>query len=152
MATITETAAERLTDDDLLEHYEAAKSAVENYKTMAGKIEQEIYRRMEERNATAIPSGIFTCELQTKNEYDQVGFTALKEIFNDADLAECVDLAHEETTQVPDKWRTQKVLALAKRYGDHAQSVVDRARSESRPKLKFDLFVKTPRQPGARWG
>ena len=136
-STITEIPGTKLTDDELLEHYDVALATVDSYKKMAGRIEQEMYRRMEERNSTAIPSGTYTCELQTKNEYDQIGFTPLKEIFNEADLAECVELAHFETVQLPDKWSTQKVLALAKRYGDSALAIVNHARSESRPKLKF---------------
>ena len=102
---------------------------------------------MEYRSATSIPSESFICELTSRTQYDQLGFTPLKEIFNDTDLPKCFTPAHIDSVDVPDKWSTQQVIALAKRYGDQALRVVERAKSLGSPRLKFE---RREDQPNAR--
>ena len=108
-------------------------------KETLGHMEQEAYRRMEERGASSIPSETFICELALKASYDQIGFTALKEIFNDSDLERCLTPAHTEEVEVPDKWATSTVKSLATKYGADALRIVDRAKTEDRGKLIFKL-------------
>ena len=108
-------------------------------KETLGHMEQEAYRRMEERGATAIPSETYICELALKASYDQIGFTALKAIFHESDLAQCLTPAHTEEVDVPDKWATGTVKSLATKYGADALRIVDRAKTEDRGKLIFKL-------------
>jgi hypothetical protein len=106
-------------------------------KETLGHMEHEAYRRMEERGATAIPSEDYICELALKTSYDQIGFTPLKEVFNESDLERCLTPAHTEAVEVPDKWATATVKSLATKYGADALRIVDRAKFEDRGKLTF---------------
>ena len=134
--TTTEIAAESLSDEALLEAYAQAQALAKSWADKAGRIEWEMRKRMEGRGAMAIPSDTFICELQPRSTYDQTSFTPLKEILMQTDLIECLEPAHEETRQVPDKWNTAKVKAAARRYGHEAQRIVDQATRPDVPKLK----------------
>ena len=125
------------TDEMLLSEYAEYLQAVVDLQAASGHIQQELIRRMSERQATSIPSEKFICELTVKDTYDQVSFGPLKEILNEADLATCYTPAHEETVQVADRWQTVRIKALARRYGAEAQEVVDRARIPGAPSLSF---------------
>jgi len=129
-----------LSDEELLDDYWRRKGDLEELAKRLGHVEQEIFARMDNRESTAIPSETYVCEAVTKNEYDHTAFTPLKEVFNDADLATCYEPEHTETKPVhyAAKWNTVKVIALAKRYGLKAEGIVARARSQGRPKLKFE--------------
>jgi len=137
---VDETVPQSLSDAELLRQYEDRLTIAENYQKSAGRLEQEIYRRLEVNGGSAIPSELYVCELITRPSYDQTAFTPLKEIFNDVDLATCFEAEHTETNPVlfPDKWDTRKVIALATRYGTIAQLIVERARSYGRGRLKFE--------------
>ena len=131
-----------LSDDELLAEMEHIGAILDGFKNTLGHLEQEAYRRMEERGAKAIPSGTYICEINVKNDYDQLAFTPLKEIFNDADLKRCLIPAHTEEVKVPDKWITVTVKSLSTEYGaDHprgnAPKVVETARTETRGRLVF---------------
>ena len=131
-----------LDDDELLAEMEHIGAILEGFKNTLGHLEQEAYRRMEERGAKAIPSETYVCEINVKNDYDQLAFTPLKEIFNDADLKRCLIPAHTEEVKVPDKWITATLKSISTDYGpDHprgnAPKVVENARTESRGRLKF---------------
>lgn len=125
------------TDEELLSEYAKYLQAVVNLQASSGRIQQELIRRMTERQATSIPSESFICELTSRDTYDQVSFGPLKEILKEVDLATCYTPAHEETVQVADHWQTVRVKALARRYGAEAQEVVDRARIPGAPSLSF---------------
>ena len=125
------------TDQTLLSAYAAHLNNIRLSQAESGHIQQELIRRMSERQATSIPSESFICELTVKDTYDQVSFGPLKEILKEVDLATCYTPAHEETVQVPDRWQTVRVKALARRYGAEAQEVVDRARIPGAPSLSF---------------
>lgn len=124
-------------DDRLLTWYEALNSIVTRRRAEAGHIEQEMIRRMNERQALAIPSETFICELEVKNSYDQAGLTPLLEIFNEVELAKCYEPAYSKMVEVPAKWNIQQVLAAARRRGAEAMSLVERARLPGALKLKF---------------
>ena len=127
------------TDEELLSEYAKYLQAVVNLQASSGRIQQELIRRMTERQATSIPSESFICELTSRDTYDQVSFGPLKEILKEVDLATCYTPAHEETVQVADHWQTVRVKALARRYGAEAQEVVDRARIPGAPSLSFKV-------------
>ena len=126
-------------DDELLSEMAKLSQELDVIKGVFGRLEQEAFRRMEERGATSIPSKAYICELATKASYDQIGFTPLKEIFNESDLARCLTPAHTEEVDVPDKWATGTVKSLATKYGADALRIVDRAKTEDRGKLIFKL-------------
>ena len=126
----------RLTDDELLKIFDTTSTALEQVQANAGRLEQEILRRMEERGARAIPSNTFVCEGVQDHTYDQASFTPLKEVLIEADLKTVLTPGYAEVVWVPDKWATKKVLELARKYPP-VKAVLDKARIEGRLKLKF---------------
>lgn len=124
-------------DDNLLKAFDNARTRLEQSQDSAGMLEQEILRRMEERGARAIPSNTYACEGTQDNTYDQASLTPLKEVLNEADLTTVLTTGYQKVVWVPEKWATQKVLALARRLPE-VQAIVDRARIEGRLKLKFE--------------
>ena len=117
-----------------LEHITAIRDGLSD---TLGRLEQEAFRRMEERGAKAIPSIEYICEIQNKSDYDQLAFTPLKEIFNADDLKRCLTPAHTKEIEVPERWATTTVKAVAADYGDRAKAIVANARTETRGRLKF---------------
>ena len=126
-----------LSDDELLAEMEHIGDVLDGFKATLGHLEQEAYRRIEERGATSIPSETYICEMETKRGYDQPSFGSLKEVFNDADLARCLTPAHTEEVKVEDKWTTATVKSLATKYGSEALRIFENARTETRGRLKF---------------
>ena len=126
-----------LSDDELLAEMEHIGAVLDGFKATLGHLEQEAYRRIEERGATSIPSETYICEMETKRGYDQPSFGPLKEVFNDADLARCLTPAHTEEVKVEDKWTTATVKSLATKYGSEALRIFENARTETRGRLKF---------------
>ena len=123
-------------DETLLVNYERARDMRKSWDDEAGRMEMEIRRRIEERKGTGLPSNVFVCELKSSLSYDQVSFTPLKEILTEVDLSECMVPEHIDTVVVPDKWNTAKVKALARRYGEEAQRIVDAASLPNVPRLE----------------
>ena len=126
-----------LSDDELLAEMEHIGAILDGFKATLGRLEQEAYRRIEERGATSIPSETYICEMETGYKYDQPSFAPLKEVFNDADLKRCLTPAHTEEVKVADKWTTATVKSLATKYGSEAMRIFENARTESRGRLKF---------------
>ena len=126
---------ESLSDTQLLDQYEDSRNAVVSAQRVKGHLEQEIYRRMEERGAKAIPDETFVCEISQASIYDQDSFRPLLEVFNAPDLETC--FTPEHTEPVAAKWTTGKVLALARRYGDAALAIVAKAKQPGPRSLKF---------------
>jgi len=126
-----------LSDDELLAEMEHIGAILDGFKNTLGHLEQEAYRRIEERGATSIPSETYICEMETSWKYDQASFGPLKEVFNDADLKKCLTPAHTEEVKVADKWTTATVKSLAVKYGSEAMKIFENARTESRGRLKF---------------
>ncbi len=126
-----------LSDEELLSELEHITAIRDGFSETLGRLEQEAFRRMEERGAKAIPSEAYICEIQNKSDYDQLAFTPLKEIFNDADRKRCLTPAHTKEIEVPDRWATTTVKAVAAKYGDRAKAIVENARTETRGRLKF---------------
>jgi len=126
-----------LLDDALLSEMEKVSEELEVIKGVLGRLEQEAYRRMEEKKATSIPSETYICEMETGFKYDQPSFGPLKEIFNEVDLKKCLTPAHTDEVKIEDKWTTATVKSLAVKYGAEALRIVENARMESRGRLKF---------------
>jgi len=126
-----------LSDDELLAEMENIGAQLEGFKDTWGHLEQEAYRRIEERGAKAIPSETYICEINVKNDYDQLAFTPLKEVFHDADLKKCLTPAHTAEVKIEDKWATGTVKSLATKYGAEALRIFENARTESRGRLVF---------------
>ena len=126
-----------LSDDELLAEMEHIGAILDGFKNTLGHLEQEAYRRIEERGATSIPSETYICEMETGWKYDQPAFGPLKEGFNDADLKRCLTPAHTEEVKIEDKWTTGTVKSLAVKYGAEALRIVENAQTESRGRLKF---------------
>ena len=126
-----------LSDDELLAEMEHIGAILDGFKNTLGHLEQEAYRRIEERGATSIPSEVYICEMETGFKYDQPSFGPLKEIFNDADLKRCLTPAHTDEVKVADKWTTATVKSLATKYGADALDIVRNAQIESRGRLIF---------------
>ena len=126
-----------LTDDELLAEMEHIGAILEGFKNTLGHLEQEAYRRIEERGATSIPSEVYVCEMETGFKYDQPSFAPLKEIFNEVDLKKCLTPAHTDEVKVADKWATGTVKSLAVKYGAEALRILANAQTESRGRLKF---------------
>ena len=125
-------------DSNLLKMFAREKANLERKQRFVGRCEQEIYRRMDERGAKAIPDEAFTCEMVQEMVYDQASFTPLLEVFNPADLATCFTPEHIRSVSIAAKWTTVKVLALARRYGDTTLAIVEKARQPGRRSLKFN--------------
>lgn len=130
-------AAELLGNDDLLARIAAWKRTIEVAQQGLYLLEQEALARMERNGATSIPSEKWVCELVQRDTYDQAGLAPLKEIFGSADMLACFTPEHREIVVVPDKWETVTVKKLARKYGTESLAVVERARVEGRPRLKF---------------
>jgi hypothetical protein len=126
-----------LTDDELLVEMEHIGAILDGFKNTLGHLEQEAYRRIEERGATSIPSETYICEMETGFKYDQASFGPLKEVFNEVDLKKCLTPAHTDEVKIADKWATATVKSLATKYGAEAMRILDNARMESRGRLKF---------------
>ena len=127
----------KLTDDELLAEMENIGAILEGFKDTWGHLEHEVYQRIEERGAKAIPSEAYICELETNAKYDQPSFGPLKEVFNEADLKRCLTPAHTEEVEVKDKWTTATVKSLAAKYGAEALRIFENARMETRGRLIF---------------
>ena len=131
------TAHAHLSDDELLAEMEHIGAILDGFKNTLGRLEQEAYRRIEERGATSIPSETYICEMEVKRGYDQPSYGPLKEIFNEADLKKCLTPAHTEEVKVADKWATATVKSLATKYGAEALRIFENARTQTPGRLKF---------------
>ena len=132
-----------LSDPGILRAYENTLATLERCKKATGELEQEIFRRIQARGGTTLPVAdqatgelIWTCEQVDSYSYDHSQFTPLLEKFNKTELNKCYFPAHDEP--VPAKWDTQKLKAVAKRHGDGAPELVERARVPVGRKLKFE--------------
>ena len=126
-----------LSDDELLAEMEHIGAILDGFKATLGHLEQEAYRRIEERGATSIPSVVYICEMEPGFKYDQMSFGPLKEGFNEVDLKKCLTPAHTDEVKVADKWATGTVKSLAVKYGAEALRILANAQTESRGRLKF---------------
>ena len=126
-----------LSDDELLAEMEHIGAILDGFKNTLGHLEQEAYRRMEEKKATSIPSETYICEMETGFKYDQLAFGPLKEVFHDADLKKCLTPAHTAEVKVEDKWATGTVKSLATKYGAEALRIFENARTQTPGRLKF---------------
>ena len=124
-------------DEALLERYKAARKTTADAKAEEGRIEHQIFRRMEERGANGIPSDRYKCALKLTHTYSSEILVPLIEIFSTSDLATCYTPEHQETVDVAAKWDVRKALPMAKSYGDRALSIVERAKVERSRSVDF---------------
>jgi len=124
-------------DTIMLQAYWNASVAAEEAALAVGRLEQELLRRMRDNSATSIPSEAFVCEVSVRTDYDQSRLTPLLEILNPTDLDVAYAPAHEESRMVGAKWDVRKVIALARRYGIEAQTIVEESKVPGAPRLKF---------------
>ena len=126
-----------LNDEALLQSLEDANFALEQAKATKGRIEQEIFQRIEENGATGIPSEEFKCNLKLKHDYTPEMLVPLIEIFSTSDLATCYTPKHKETVDVAAKWDVRKALPIAKIHGEKALKIIEQAKVEKSRKLDF---------------
>ena len=136
-----------LNDEELLLDYEHQLALQATVTERAGRLEWEIRKRTEARGAQAIPSNDFICELKTRNTYDSLAFTPLKEILQESDLNICLTPAHQETVTIPDKWNATKVKTMARHHGDAVQQVLNQATMHGTPRLVFERREGTKYEP-----
>lgn len=133
------------TDNDMLTAYENVKERLEFERDHLNRLEQEIFRRIQERGGTSLPNAdengeqIWTCEQETKYEYDHSKFTPLKEMLNSTELYKCwtPERIVTEPVTVPAKWDTTKLKAVARRHSAEAVALVEAARVPTGRKLNF---------------
>lgn len=142
ITTIHDVPIGELSDDELLAELEKIGALIDGFRGTLGRLEQEAFRRMEERGkdgipATSIPSEVYECKLDVKNEFNYPAFRALKEIFNPSDFAECLIPEHTVETVIEEKWITVTVKRLCHEYGAEAEAVYERATIPGKRRLKF---------------
>lgn len=98
-------------------------------------VEQEILRRMAERGARAMFGDGLSVEIETRDTYEQAGFTPLLELLPPEALVECYTPEHQQLVTAPAKWNTQQVLKWARKVGASALAVTGRARVPGRPRI-----------------
>ena len=121
----------------LLRLYETADQQLEQAKRTAGLIEQEIFRRADEQGATGIPSDVYECSIKVTNTYDPSLLVPLKEVFTDSELKACYVPAHQETIDVAEKWNATQAWKAARKHGDKALALLERAKTPRGRKLEF---------------
>ena len=124
-----------LTDEKLLDSLATANRVIAQGQSAKGHCEQELFRRMEQRGATGIPSDRYKCNLILKYDYPTYGLIPLIEVFSTQELATCWTPEHDEP--VPQKFNMTKVKPIAKLYGDRALSIVEQAKVEKSRSLDF---------------
>ena len=142
-ATTSTLAINQATDNELLESYEDALASLEGYKHLVGKLQMEIYHRIEARGGTSLPNAdengeqIWVCERVDTHDYDKSLFLPLLEKFAKYELDECYIEAHDEP--VPAKRKAAgTVMKVAKAHGDGAVEIVERARIPKSSRIKFN--------------
>lgn len=127
-----------MNNETLLSEYAKALEQEAQAKEHRERLELEIFQCIEASGGTMLPDTRYRCEVQHTYTYDQQALRPLLEIFNEVDLNGCFEPEHPIVEIVPDKWHTTKVLALARRYGDKAQAIVDKARIPKGRRLIFE--------------
>ena len=139
MNTILDDRWAKVSDDTLLSSYSESLDLLTKQQDIVGRYNQEIQRRIKDRGATGIPDETFNAELVVSYTYDQAALTPLLEVLNNVELEKCYQPAYTPPpVEVPAKWKVQQLLAVAKRRGNEALAIVQRAKFESGRRLKFE--------------
>ena len=138
MTTMTDRPYKDSDDSLLLERIATLRSEIADAQRLLYYAEQEAERRIAERGGTGIPSARYVCEIVQDVSYDRTKFTPLKTLLLGEDLKTCWTPPYQELVTVPESWNTAKVKALAKKYGEAALAIVEAAKVEGRPRLKFE--------------
>ena len=131
---------QRLGDDEVLAEYEYLLERAETYRDRSGRLEHELYRRMEALGAEtpSIPSEVYICELVPgRPSYSPDILVALKEAMPDADLNTCYTPAWTEEVDHRESFNMAKVHPIARRIKAVAD-IVEKAKLPGRAKLKFE--------------
>jgi hypothetical protein len=126
-----------LDDDALLALYDRQRQRVKESQDVLGHLEQEIFRRTEERKATGIPSDRYECTVKVANAYDQTRLTPLREVLSPDELDRCCIPEHQETVTVPEKWNVTKLWPIARKRGADVANAIEKARIPGRRTLDF---------------
>lgn len=130
-------------DEYLLQLLYHHRKELEYHQEQAGRIEQALAQRLDERESTVIPSDTYKFEWPKNYDYPPGCFTPLKEVLTEAELAECYTPAKdvvipEHTETVPEQWSTVKLLSIAKKRGPAVMSIIERNRMPKRSRPKFE--------------
>ncbi len=134
MAVLVESAMASRTQG-LLKGYAAFSELVKDAQKAQGKLQQEIFRRLDEDGATFFDDETYDCHVESAAQYDRTKLTRLKEIFNLADFCKAWIPEHDEP--VPAKWNMTQVKKLCAKYGDRAKAILAQATLEPQRSLKF---------------
>ena len=131
------------TDNDMLTAYENVKERLEFERDHLNRLEQEIFRRIQERGGTSLPNAdengeqIWTCEQVDSYSYDYSKFTPLKEMLNETELRKCYLPRHKREIEIEEKWVTTSLKAVARKHSAEAVALVEAARVPTGRKLNF---------------
>ncbi len=126
-----------LSDTELLEQYAQASEHLAEWRLTAGRLEQAIMERADERKAVGIPSEAYDCIIKTTYNYDQVILLPLKEELLDDDLDKCWSPEYTETKIHEARFNMVKLLPMARRYGGKVAEIVERSKVPAGRKLEF---------------
>lgn len=123
-------------DDKLITLWLQQQEVLAETQAILYQVEDEMVRRMLERQAVAIPSELANVFLEVRDTYDRTAFAPLKELLAPEDLERCWSPPYSEVVTHAEAWDTVKAKDVARRYGREALEVVERARVPGRPKAK----------------
>lgn len=123
---------EQLGTEEILVEWDRLNNLIADCRDKLGRLEYRVNQIMDENGADSIPSEVYICEKKKGYQYNQLGLTPLKEVFNASDLEKALIPAHTEEQEIPDKWVTTTVLSLAAKYGTEALRIVDQSRTRTR--------------------
>lgn len=130
---------------ELLQTYEDVLMKLAAALEEKDRLDMEIYRRMSDRGSKTIPNAdengeqIWLCEKKEDFEYDHSQFIPVKERLNQTELEACYSEPYEytQTVEVPGKFNTQKLKAVAADHGDGLPEMVANARILKRRSITF---------------
>ena len=124
------------TNQELIEAHVTIVKTLDELSKEVHVIEQELFARMTENNATVIDHVTHEATLVRTPQVDRSKLYPLAEIVPPEVLAKGFTPQHEETTTtiVPDKWNMQQVKTW-KKYGKEAQEIIDNATTLGPPRL-----------------
>ena len=126
--------SERL-DDDLLADFVAIDGGITMLGEQRQRIQQELERRMLEREATEILHPSIECRLEKGTPtWDYGKLAKLRELLPPEVIDTAWSAAHQETVDVPEKWNMVKAKTFAK-YGGEIADVIAKATIPGRSRL-----------------
>ena len=101
-----------------------------------GRMEQELTRRLEERGARELAHATLIVKLEYPSPtYDVAKLRPLAEIIPPEDYAKAFQPEHTKSVPMPARFDGKQLNALARKFGQPVQEVLDQARLPSAPRL-----------------